>query len=154
MYALSHYDGPARRAVIAYKERGRRELAKHFGSLLAEALNRLPECSGGTVVPAPSRPAAARQRGGQHMLLVARHTGAVVRPVLRLDRRVRDSVGLDRAQRTANLAGRMRCAPIEPGTEVVVVDDVITTGATAVACADVLKKAGAKVTAVLALTAT
>src|SRR5436309_2731443 len=65
MYALAHYDGPARRAVIAYKERGRRELARHFGSLLAEALDRLPECAGGTVVPAPSRPAAARQRGGQ-----------------------------------------------------------------------------------------
>ncbi|TCO65698.1 phosphoribosyl transferase-like protein [Actinocrispum wychmicini] len=153
MYALAKYDGPARRAVIAYKERGRRELAAHFGRLLAEALARLSG-PGVVVVPAPSRAAAARRRGGQHMLEVARRTGVPVRSVLRLDRRARDSVGLDRAGRAANLKGRIRCAPLARGTEVIVVDDVITTGATAAACADVLRKAGANVKAVLALTAT
>ena len=150
MYALAAYEGAARRAVIAYKERGRRELGAVFGVLLGRALRGLP---GGDVVPVPSRPAAVRRRGFAHMELVARHTGAVVRPVLRLDRRARDSVGLDEAARVANLAGRLRCGDVR-GARVVLVDDVITTGATAAACCGALREAGASVSAVVALTAT
>ena len=154
MFALSRYDGPARRAVIAYKERGRRELAACFGRLIEAALPSLPGVGERRLVPAPSRPAAARRRGGQHMVLVARNTGATVLPVLRLDRRARDSVGLGVAARAANLAGRLSCEQVEPGAEVILLDDVITTGATAAACQQALKGAGAKVVAVLALTAT
>ncbi|MCE7006084.1 ComF family protein [Kibdelosporangium philippinense] len=149
MYALAEYSGAARRAVIAYKERGRRELAAHFGSLLAEALARLPTAA---VVPVPSRPAAFRQRGYDHMRLIAEAMAAPVRPVLKLDRRVKDSVGLDPDQRMRNLAGRLRCTPIRE--KVVLIDDVITTGATAAACCAALTNAGAKVVGVLALTAT
>lgn len=149
MYALAPYEGPARRAVIAYKERGRRELAVSFGRLIGSALRGLPAAD---VVPAPSRPAAVRKRGFAHMQLVADHTGAVVRPVLRLDRRAQDSVGLDQAARVANLAGRLTCSAVR-GARVVLIDDVITTGATAAACCAALKRAGAVVTAVLALTA-
>jgi predicted amidophosphoribosyltransferase len=152
MYALAGYEGAARRAVIAYKERGRRELAAPFGRLLAGALRQLPPAE--ALVPAPSRPAAARRRGGQHMRLVAEQTGARVLPVLRLDRRARDSVGLDFRGRAANLAGRIACGPVDRGVEVIVVDDVITTGATAAACCAALRAAGARVRAVLALTAT
>ncbi|MBP2322878.1 putative amidophosphoribosyltransferase [Kibdelosporangium banguiense] len=150
MYALGAYEGAARRAVIAYKERGRRELAEYFGRLLAEALRVLPEAD---VVPAPSRRAAVRKRGFHHMELIASHTGAVVRPVLRLDRGAKDSVGLDPAGRAANLAGRLSCAAVR-GARVILVDDVITTGATAAACCSALHQAGAEVTAVVALTAT
>jgi predicted amidophosphoribosyltransferase len=150
MYALAAYDGPARRAVIAYKERGRRELAVPFGRLLATVLSGLPAAG---IVPVPSRPAAVRKRGFAHMELVARHTGAVVRPVLRLDRRAQDSVGLDQAARVANLAGRLACGAVQ-GARVVLIDDVITTGATAAACCAALRDAGAIVTAVLSLTAT
>jgi predicted amidophosphoribosyltransferase len=153
LYALTGYDGAARRAVLAYKERGRRELAGSFGGLIAQALPLLPGSAPRSLVPVPSRPAAARKRGGQHMLLVARHTGHPVRPVLHLDRRARDSVGLDVTARAANLAGRLTCDPIDHGTEVILLDDVITTGATATACTTVLTQAGAKVVAVLALTA-
>jgi predicted amidophosphoribosyltransferase len=154
LYALTGYDGAARRAVIAYKERGQRELAAPFGRLLAAALPRLPGLAERRIVPAPSRPAAARRRGGQHMLLVARHTGAAVLPVLHLDRHARDSVGLDVQARAANLAGRLTCEAVDRGKEVILIDDVITTGVTATACCRVLSEAGAKVAAVLALTAT
>lgn len=154
MYALAEYDGAARRAVIAYKERGRRELAVFFGMLIAAALPMLPGSSVRRLVPVPSRRAAVRRRGGQHMRLVAEHTGAEVLPVLRVDRRVRDSVGLDLAERAGNLAGRITARGLRPGTEVVLVDDVITTGATAHACCSALAATGAEVKAVLALTAT
>jgi predicted amidophosphoribosyltransferase len=164
-YALGDYRGAARRAVLAYKERGRRELAAHLGRALATAL---PSIRAGpaVLVPAPSRPAAARSRGGQHMTTVAQRcadhllaagTGATVVPALRLDGRAADSVGLDAAARAANLLGRLRPDPRRrppPGTPVIVLDDVITTGATASACVAALRSAGVPVAAVLALTAT
>lgn len=164
-YALGAYQGAARRAVLAYKERGRRELAGALGRALALALPRV-RAGPFVLVPAPSRPSAARARGGQHMLAVGRACAAQlvadgmvaeVVAALRLDGRARDSVGLSASARAANLLGRLRldprCSPA-PGTAVVLLDDVITTGATAAACTSVLAESGIPVTAVLAFTAT
>lgn len=160
-YALAGYRGAARRAVLAYKERGRRELAVPLGRALAAAV---PSVRAGPVVlvPAPSRPAAARSRGGQHMTTVARRCAAHlpdarVVPALRLDGRAADSVGLDAEARTANLMGRLRPDPRHPpprDVPAIVLDDVITTGATAAACVAALASIGVPVAAVLALTAT
>lgn len=164
-YALGEYDGAARRAVLAYKERGRRDLAGAIGRSMAAGLARV-RAGPVVLVPAPSRPSAARARGGQHMLAVARAcaaaltadgTRAMVAPALRLDRRARDSVGLSAEARVANLRGRLRVDPRgspAPGTRVVLLDDVITTGATAAACTAALNAAGMKVALALAFTAT
>src|SRR5262249_44813758 len=57
LHALTAYRGAARRAVIAYKERGRRELAVPFGELLAGGLARL--VANPKIVPVPSRPLTA-----------------------------------------------------------------------------------------------
>lgn len=68
----------------------------------------------------------------------------------------RDAVGLTREQRIANLAGGLRFVPAgrpPPGTRVIVLDDVVTTGATAAACVRALAGAGVAVTAVVALLA-
>lgn len=159
--ALAPYEGAARRAVLAYKERGRRELAEPLGKALAAVL---PTIRAGpyVVVPAPSRPSAARSRYGQHMTAVAnactsalRKAGheATVAAVLRLSGRARDSMGLGPAARAANLQGRLRCTGPAPG-KAVLVDDVITTGATAIACTAALTAAGTEEIHVLALTAT
>jgi predicted amidophosphoribosyltransferase len=160
-YALTEYAGPARRAVLAYKEKGRHELSTVLGRALATAL---PTIRAGpfTLVPAPSRPAAARARYGQHMTVVARACAvalargghrASVAPVLRLSGSARDSVGLDPDARAANLRGRLRCVGPAPASAVVL-DDVITTGATAIACVAALREAGTETTTVLAFTAT
>jgi predicted amidophosphoribosyltransferase len=160
-YALAEYAGPARRAVLSYKEKGRRELSTVLGGALATAL---PTIRAGpyTLVPAPSRPSAARARYGQHMTAVARACAialaraghrASVAPVLRLSGRARDSVGLDPDARAANLQGRLRCTGQAP-PEAVLLDDVITTGATAIASMTALQEAGTKTTTVLAFTAT
>jgi predicted amidophosphoribosyltransferase len=83
------------------------------------------------------------------------HAGhrASVSPVLRLSGRARDSVGLDQDARVANLSGRLRCAGPAPRSAVLL-DDVITTGATAAACVAALRHAGTEEVTVLAFTAT
>lgn len=168
-YALGEYRAPARDIVLAYKERDRRDLAPMLGRLLAEACAALLEVPAGRdeplwLVPAPSRRSAARSRGGPHMLRVARQCArrlaelgcpAAVAPALRLSWGARDAAGVDRASRDQNLAGRVRVAVdgLPPlGASAVLLDDVVTTGATARACVQALAGAGIGVTAVVALT--
>ncbi|MEV4599013.1 ComF family protein [Amycolatopsis sp. NPDC049253] len=215
-YALARYQGVAKRVLIAYKERGRRDVAPALGRVLASALAGLPRAGcpragprrgghslGGSsfddlafagssrtgprlekpvvardspadgdsaragswcLVPAPSRRSASRLRGGPHVQRLAEaaarslaQTGAeaFVAPALAL-KGARDAVGLSRAERVANLAGRLRFVPAgrpPPGSRVVVLDDVVTTGATAAACVRALADAGVSVSAVVALLA-
>ncbi|MEV5299572.1 ComF family protein [Amycolatopsis methanolica] len=170
VYALAAYEGTARRLVLAYKERGRRDLADPLGRAMAAAVPHLPEARAapdGTwwLVPAPSRRSASRQRGGAHLLRLARRCAAhlaraghaaAVAPALWLSSRARDAVGLDRDQRAENLAGRLRLEPRghpPPGAPVVLLDDVTTTGATIAACTRTLATGGWEVTSALVLTA-
>lgn len=169
-YALARYRGVARELVLAYKERGRRDLAEPLGEELAAVLEQLPGARpdhDGTwwLVPAPSRTSAARVRGGSHThalasecsrRLAATGCSVAVAPALRMLRGTRDTARLERSQRARNLAGRIEIVPdgLPPrGVPVVLLDDVLTTGATAAACAGALGDADYPVTAVLTLTA-
>lgn len=168
IYALADYAGVPRTVVLTYKERGRRDLAGPLAELLVAALAGLVPPSRATqwLVPVPSRSRTARSRGGQHMLRLARHCaaamaeqgkGATVAPALRMTSEVRDSVGLSAEQRLANLSGRLRpvLAGLPPtGTRVVLMDDVVTSGATVATATTALANVGIEVAAVLALTAT
>jgi predicted amidophosphoribosyltransferase len=128
------YDALLRTAILAYKERGRRDLAAALARLLGAALALLP--GGGLLVPVPSARRAAAARGGDHVARLARHAcagspGRRWTPALRLVGHPQDSAGLSAAARAANLSGVLRAhAPPEPGATAVVVDDVVTTGAT------------------------
>jgi len=77
----------------------------------------------------------------------------MVAPLLRLGAGVRDAVGLTRAERAANLDGRIRLLPGDCPEKVVLLDDVITTGATVAACARLLRANGIQVSAAIALAA-
>ncbi|MGI8308207.1 ComF family protein [Saccharopolyspora hattusasensis] len=169
-YALGRYRGAARRAVLAYKESGRRHLAEPLARHLAVGLcaiaaeHRLDQAW--CLVPAPSRAIASRRRGGAHMSRIAHRAAAaltasgqpsVVADCLITARGAADSAGLDAAERVRNLSGRVlgRTGRIPPPTaQVAVIDDVITTAATAASCVAVLGTAGVEVAAVLSLTAT
>ncbi|MGN2636217.1 ComF family protein [Nocardia takedensis] len=161
-WALAPYAGPARRAVLAAKERGRRDLAEPIGRATAAALSgmRTPG-SALALIPAPSRRAAARRRGGDPVLRAA-HAAArwlsdsQVLPILCLSPGVRDSVGLTSTQRRRNLQGRVRVSPgwrppwpTCANVEVVLLDDVATTGATARESVRALTRAGARPDVVL-----
>ena len=133
--AATTYEGGVRAALLAYKERGRAELARPLSALLAEALAVLPEAA---LVPVPSSCVAARRRGGDHVARLARMAARRQhRPVatpLWVAREVLDSTGLNAAERAANVSGAFaaRAAPDAAGVQrrVVVVDDIATTGAT------------------------
>jgi predicted amidophosphoribosyltransferase len=167
VWALARYSGPVRAAILAGKEKGRRDLPTILGEPMGAAVRQLH--AWGSVrepvwlVPAPSRPSAARRRGGDPvhaMAIAAARTAANgglptgVAPCLVTRGWARDSVGLDAVQRQRNLAGRVRLverAAPPPGADVLLIDDVLTTGATAVAATRVLRAAGHPVVGLLAL---
>lgn len=158
VFALGRYAGPRRRAVIALKDRGRRDLAAPLARALADGLDRLLGwgvlCRPLTVVPAPTRRAAARRRGGDPVARIAAAAAAGAQtgfaPVLRTTGAARDSVGLGAAGRERNIAGRVAVSGPLTG-EVVLVDDVVTTGATAREAVRALARRGAPVRAVLTI---
>lgn len=168
-WALARYAGPVRAAILAGKEKGRRDLPARLGRSLGAAVIQLRAWHAVTdpvwLVPAPSRTAAARRRGGdpvRSMATAAARAAAAaglpvgVAPCLITAGRARDSVGLDAAARQRNLAGRVRLvsgALPPPGARILLVDDVLTSGATAVAAAAALAAAGRRSSGVLTLAA-
>jgi ComF family protein len=126
-----------------------------MGQLLREALeSRAVDAD--LLVPVPLSAARLRQRGFNQAALLAEEiavsVGGLVAPDLltRTERPSQRSLG--EADRLSNLAGAFRCArPAETrGKRILLVDDVVTTGATASACADTLAQAGAARICVLA----
>ena len=165
VFALGRYAGPRRQAIVAVKERGRRDLTGPLSRALGLGIGRLLDWgvlqTPLTAVPAPTRRSAARRRGGDPVARIAAAAAAgcpeiTVAPVLRTAALVRDSVGLSGADRERNIAGRVRLTATVPTIggrdgEVLLVDDIVTTGATAREAVRTLACAGIPVAAVLAL---
>lgn len=143
--AATPYEGVVVQALLAHKERGRLALVHPLGALLHAAVLSL-KAGPVVLVPVPSARAAVRARGHDHALRLAREAagraGLVAAPLLRPARRVADQSGLSTAERAANLRGALVAAPAPYGLPVVVVDDVMTTGATLVEAARALAAAG------------
>lgn len=133
------YDGPLRRLVVAHKDQDRGDLAGILAVMLGEIVDQVTEgLARPVLVPAPSSPSSRRLRGREPLLDIARRmrlsTPAPLAPVLRLRRRVRDQAGLGHQERESNLLGSMvvadGCSDLLDGADVVLLDDVVTTGAT------------------------
>jgi ComF family protein len=141
------YEGPLPPAVHRLKYRGWRALAPPLARLLVAGLV-VEGFPAAHVLAVPLHPARERRRGYNQAELLA----AEVRRALQLPRvegrlaRVRDTrpqVGLDRLRRQANVEGAFRWeGASRSGEPVLLVDDVVTTGATLEACASALTTAG------------
>ncbi len=162
VFALGRYAGARRQAIIAMKERGRADLIAPLAQALAVGVHRL--LTWGmieapiTIVPAPTRRSAARRRGGDPVTrmvtaAVTHHPQIDVAQALRIKALARDSARLGSADRERNLAGAviLRRHRIPAEREVLLVDDIVTTGATARESARVLHGNRARVAAVLAV---
>lgn len=153
-WASGTYGGLLRHAVLGHKEDGLHGLSRLLGERLAMAVRAglrhaptIEHSSGVVLVPVPSRPGVVRERGddplGRVVRVAARRlraggTDVRVMPLLRSRGGVRDQSGLGAQERTRNLAGSMhsrrskvaRLATDSPRPQVVICDDVLTTGAT------------------------
>jgi len=150
--ALFPYLGQVRELIHLYKTAGRRSLAELFSELLACAY--LREYGGSTVVPVPGRAAVRRRRGWEHVDLVAsrldRRFGIPVARCLRR-RSTAQQKALDYEERLRNIAGTY-AALSGPVPEVaVLLDDVLTTGATLTECARVLRDRGCRLVSALTI---
>lgn len=145
------YEGVARRAILAFKESGRSDVATPLARALAPAV--VAAVSGGVeLVGVPGSAGGFRRRGYDpvHVLLCR----ARLPPPARVVRSLRDhppQKTLDHDARLLNLAGTMAAVAPLTGRRFVVVDDVVTTGATIVETARAIRVAGGEVVAAATL---
>jgi ComF family protein len=151
--AAGLFGGPLADAIHRLKYGDRPALARPLGAWLARAVALPP---GAAVVSVPLARRRRIARGyDQAALLADRLARAAGRPRLRIVlTRIRETppqVGRTRADRAKNVAGAFRATAAARGRDLVLVDDVVTTGATADAAADALRRAGARSVTVVAL---
>ena len=144
------YGGPVRSVVLGLKHGDR----QHLAGLMARAMLR---AAGGALpadallVPVPLHRWRLWRRGHNQAATIARALARISGAALAVDALLRvkptpSTRGLGRTARQRNVVGafRVRAAEQVKGREVVLVDDVFTTGATVEACAGVLRRAGAR----------
>ncbi|MFN2450221.1 MAG: ComF family protein [Candidatus Baltobacteraceae bacterium] len=149
--AAGLYEGPLRRAVLALKS-GRRDVARAAALRLADMLQeRCP------VVPVPTTAARRRERGFDGCVLMANvaaaWNGSIVLPHLRQVRGDRQR-GRSRVQRLAARGRFLWHGEPLNGMSIVLLDDVVTTGATLEDCARAVRDAGGAVSRAVALALT
>jgi ComF family protein len=146
-YSFGAYDGALREMVHLLKYRKVPGLAAPLSALLLQALGTEEICD--TIVPVPLHWRRRWERGfNQSELLakaLARQTGLRVTNALRRVQPTATQAGLSNSARRRNVTQAFRChrPGAVRGKRILLVDDVMTTGSTATACARALKRAGA-----------
>ena len=153
--AYGSYDGGLRELIHLLKYNGVRPAANVLGRMLAEAMEDLQPHFSQTdilVAPVPLHARKLRQRGFNQSELIARAAIKLKTSGFRLSanllercRETTSQIGLSRHQRRENIRGAFRVVKPDEvrGREVLVVDDVFTTGTTVSECARILRRAGA-----------
>jgi predicted amidophosphoribosyltransferase len=177
VHSTGRYAGSLAAVVAAYKDDGRRDCAGLLAGLLARSVDAAvagcPELADVLrrrdgpvlVVPVPSSAAARRHRGDAPLVALARRAlvgfgpgEALLADALRHRRRVADQAGLGARARADNLEHalvvRPRWAPVLEGASCLVVDDVLTTGATLVEAGRALRAGGARTVVAATICAT
>ena len=157
--AVARYEGSLRRVVHALKFRGHDILASRCGELMAAAARAAGlDASLSAVVPVPSTARRTRDRGYDPGALLAeevgRRLGVPFRPFLSRARETPPQSRVPAARRRENVRGAFSASPRARGKSLLVVDDVMTTGATAFEAARALRDAGAVAVSLLVLART
>ncbi|WP_345751170.1 ComF family protein [Microbacterium rhizophilus] len=141
------FEGACARALRALKERGRTDAARALAPALREAVRAAVAGAAPPVVAVavPTSPAAMRRRGYRVPELVARRAGIRTARLLVLARSTGDQRALGRDARARNVRGSMRAHRGAAGLAVVLIDDVLTTGATLAEARRALEAQGARV---------
>ena len=154
--AAGVYAGALREALHTFKFGGKRTLARPLGDLLLEQCGTLlgPHVDG--LVAVPLTRDRERERGFNQSAQLAAHLGVASglpeRPRwLSRSRDTRPQTELTAAERRRNVAHAFVASPSVSGAHVILVDDILTTGATVAECARTLRAAGARVVGVLAV---
>lgn len=151
------YDGVARAVILAFKEQGRADLARVLAPALAAAVTEAGtglDLTGAEVAAVPGSRRARRRRGFDPVPALIAGAGldrvrvfAPARPHL-----AQKTLSID--ERARNLAGAFEVSAAVAGRRFLLVDDVVTTGATLAAAAEALRSAGAEVVAAAVVAST
>ncbi len=148
VYATFAYGGAIKDAILRLKHGGRHDLAGPLGRLLASSLT-AAAVGADAIVPVPLHPARLRRRGFNQALELARGAWRPGLPPIWVDplRRARNTAPLGHEghdERVRRVAGAFTVTSgLVRGCRLVLVDDVMTTGATLASCAVALEEAGA-----------
>lgn len=148
VHSAAEWDERTAAILRGVKEDGRTALLRPLGAALACVVRRAaPPGMRVLIVPVPSRSTALRRRGFSVVGLMLRRAGLPAADILRFTRTVVDQRGLGRQERQRNLRGAVRLAGAvpKPCDGVLLVDDVVTTGATLSAAAQAFGGASVRV---------
>jgi ComF family protein len=140
--------GPVQQAIYSLEYRSVRAIAPELAALLARYMTRRP-ITGDLLVPVPLHSKRLRSRGYNQSALLAGELGkltglAVDESLVFRTRNAPPQVNAaSQEQRRTNVEDSFRCTADVSGMEVILLDDVATTGSTLSACAAALKDAGA-----------
>ena len=146
------YAGSLRKVIHLLKFKGIKRLAQPIAMLLSELP--LPEADG--IVPVPLHSKKMKEREFNQTALIGRHLSRqsgipLLLEVLKKDKTTPPQTDVTGKERLKNVKNAFSTGKPLTGLRLILVDDVITTGATVYECARVLKKAGATSVIVVAL---
>ncbi|HWC97249.1 MAG TPA: ComF family protein [Candidatus Sulfopaludibacter sp.] len=152
-YCYGAYEGTLRSLIHLYKYAGIRTLARPLSDLLSAALPR--DEAFDLVTPVPLHWRRQWQRGfNQSELLaqaISRRSGIPAQRTLKRVRSTATQAGLSNTGRRKNMTAAFECRRDLTGKRILLIDDVMTTGSTAAACALALKRGGARRVALLTI---
>lgn len=153
MLSALDYDAPVTGVLRALKAEGRTALARPLGETLRDLVAWSGLGGDTVIVPVPTSREAFRRRGYRVVELLCARARLPVHRVLSLTRSVADQRALGREERVSNVAGAFQARGCR-GRRVVIVDDVVTTGATLSAAREALEREGAECIMALTVAAT